>query len=67
MAFGISLGGLLGGNDRELAATKYADRASATDTARAARRAGHHRAAQRADAQGAAWEAGERRKDRWWK
>ena len=30
MAFSFSLGGLLGGSDRELAATKYAGRTSAT-------------------------------------
>ena len=39
----------------------------ATDTARTARRAGHHRSAARADAQGAAWEDTERQKDRWWR
>jgi hypothetical protein len=66
MAFGISLGGLLGGNDRQLAATKYAGKTSATETARAARRARHFRNAKEADAQGAAWERREQlRQDRW--
>lgn len=67
MAFGISLGSLRGGNDRELAATKYAGRPSATDTARAANRRSHFRGAKAADAKGAAWEAKERQKDRWWR
>lgn len=65
MAFGISLGGFFG-NDRELAATKYAGQPSATDTAHADRRTRHFRDAKKADAEGAKWEAEERaRQDRW--
>jgi hypothetical protein len=63
----ISLGGLFGGNDRELAQTHYPDRPPATTTALAANRRSHFRDAKKADAQGAAWEAGERKKDRWWR
>ena len=66
MAFGITLGGLFGGNDHELAKTHYADQPSATDTARAKRRTRHFANAREADRQGAAWERREQlRQDRW--
>ncbi|MFK0124905.1 hypothetical protein ACIQSP_16510 [Streptomyces nigra] len=44
------------GNDRQLAATKYAGRESATDRAARTRRQGHRRNTTRAARQGQAWE-----------
>ena len=65
MALGFSLGGLLGGNDRQLAQTRYADQTSATETASAARRAGHRSSIPGAAAQGEKWEIKDREKWRW--
>ena len=53
---------LVGGNDRKLAATTYADRQSASDKAAAKRRAGHRRNVTRAARQGQAWEDADRRR-----
>ena len=50
-----------GGNDRQLAATKYAGRESASDSAARGRRAGHRNGgAKRAARAGQAWEAADR-------
>ncbi|MEU5421102.1 MULTISPECIES: hypothetical protein [Streptomyces] len=43
------------GNDKELAATAYQDRESASEKAARKRREAHHRNAARADRQGWAW------------
>jgi hypothetical protein len=60
------LGWLVGGNDRELARTTYADRQSATDRAaerqRSKARARRAREVRKADRAGQAWEADERRR-----
>jgi hypothetical protein len=58
------------GNDRKLAATKYAGRQSATDAAAEQRRRGHRRSISRTAAAGQAWEDRDRqqdRKGRWYK
>lgn len=44
------------GNDHERAATRYAGRESASDSASRQRRQGHRRNATKADRQGQAWE-----------
>jgi hypothetical protein len=55
------LGNLFGGNDRQLAKTKYPDRESASQTAARARSAGHRNGgARRAARAGQAWEDGDR-------
>jgi hypothetical protein len=54
-----------GGNDRQLAATKYAGRESATETASRRNRAGHRRGgATRAARQGQTWEDRDRAQDK---
>ena len=55
MAFDFSLGGLLGGNDRNWP-PRATPAASASETARAARLAGHHGPPRGRTAKGAAWE-----------
>lgn len=52
------------GNDRKLAATKYAGRESATDRAARQRRQGHRRSIREAAAQSEAWEQQDRARDR---
>ena len=50
-----------GGNDRQLAATRYAGRESASDSAARSRRAGHRNSgAKRAARAGQAWEDADR-------
>jgi hypothetical protein len=57
--------GWLFGNDRKLAATKYAGRESATDRAARKRRESYHRnGIQRAAREGQAWEDRDRQQDR---
>ena len=60
------LGRLFGvGNDRQLAATKYAGRESASDSAARGRRAGHRNGgAARAARAGRAWEDADREQDK---
>lgn len=55
---------LLGGNDRQLAETKYAGRTSASDDAAQQRRRGHRRSVTRTARQGQAWEDADRQQDR---
>jgi hypothetical protein len=52
------------GNDRQLAATKYAGRESATDRAARSRRQGHRRNTTQAARQGQAWEDRDRAQER---
>lgn len=55
----------LGGNDRELAATKYQGRESATASAARQRRASHRRTgATRAAREGQAWEDNDRQREK---
>ena len=58
------LSNLFGGNDRQLAETKYADRESATDRAARQRREGHRRSIGKAIAKGEKWERKDRALDR---
>jgi hypothetical protein len=58
------LSGLFGGNDRQLAETKYAGRESASQTAARARRNSHRNGgARRAARDGQAWEDRDRAQD----
>ena len=61
MAF---LSNLFGGNDRQLAATKYAGRESATDRAARKRRENYRRNVTKAARAGQAWEDRDRQQDR---
>ena len=56
--------GWLFGNDRKLAAEKYAGHKSASDAAAEQRRRGHRRNIGRTAAQGQAWEDRDRARDR---
>lgn len=58
------LSNLFGGNDRQLAATKYAGRESASAEASRRRREGHRRSIREAADAGEAWEQADRRRDR---
>jgi hypothetical protein len=63
----VSLLGRLfgGGNDRQLAATKYAGRESASDSAARGRRTSHRNSgANRAARKGQAWEDRDRKQDK---
>jgi hypothetical protein len=55
-----------GGNDRELAATRYAGRESATDRATRVGRERRIRSATKAARKGQQWEDADRRKHRPW-
>lgn len=52
------------GNDHQRAATQYASRESASETAAKKRRQGHRRSISRAATQGQAWEDRDRQEDR---
>lgn len=52
------------GNDHQRAATRYADRESASERAARQRRQGHHHSATAAAREGQAWEARDRAQDR---
>ncbi|MGW9029131.1 hypothetical protein ACWGQ5_34380 [Streptomyces sp. NPDC055722] len=53
---------LAGGNDRQLAETRYAGRESASARAARRRREGHRRSIAKAARQGEAWEQRDRRR-----
>ncbi|MFJ8538144.1 hypothetical protein [Streptomyces sp. NPDC093591] len=53
-----------GGNDRQLAADRYASRESASDKAARKRRSGHRRSIAEAAAAGEKWERKDRARDR---
>jgi hypothetical protein len=55
---------LFGGNDRQLAETRYAGRESASDRAARQRREGHRRNVTAAARQGQAWEDRDRAQER---
>lgn len=55
---------LFGGNDRQLAETKYAGRESASEQAARRRREGHRRSIRAAADAGEAWEQADRRRER---
>ncbi|MFJ5802970.1 hypothetical protein [Streptomyces decoyicus] len=50
------------GNDKDMAASTYSGRESASEKASRKRREAHHRSARAADQQGQAWEDAERRR-----
>jgi len=59
------LGNLFGGNDRQLAETKYSGRESASQSAARARSAGHRNGgATRAARRGQSWEDSDRAQDK---
>lgn len=58
------ISGLFGGNDRQLADTRYSGRESASAAASRRRREGHRRNVTAAARQGQAWEDRDRQQDR---
>jgi len=59
-----ALSWLFGGNDHELARTRYAGRESASDEAARKRREQHQSKAAKAARQGQRWEAKDRKRDK---